>query len=440
MKIIKIIFITILGLVILTGVLAGIAIKQLATQKNIVKVINENSQANATLEEVNVQWFPLAIHLKGLSLNPKDMKLKTTNVAQPAISLGELILDVDLTAAAKKKIKITKIELKQAVINAAILSNGELDILQWLAPNAKTQVVINENIQEQPIVYAGVGSDQSLQAVFVLDSFLLDNSTLNLQLVKEKALVNIRNLSVSTKDFQYPLAQQMLTHSISVNLSADIDYEQTIVKQQESGSAKAQLLLSGTTTMSYLVDKGEFFPNIINTNLAVDEQSEITVSDNLLSELNQVISLASQLGVNLPAVGSTFKVDENISLVAEYNAPKETVSLLQPISLTSNDWGMTLASPGSVNLAQQTQKFGVELIANQAVSEKAAKQMSQGTLAKLGLDKLLFTDDRLTLKGQLKGSFKQPKISVDESLKPKNLIKETLKTEVGNQIKNLLGF
>ncbi len=442
MKAIKIILITLLCIFSFVIISVIIGLNQLAKKETIVKLIHDQTQAQATLEEVSVKWFPLSLSLKGLSLNPKDSNLKLVNPKQPAISLAELNLYVDLKAGVQKKIKVSKIELKKAVINAAILANGELDILQWLAPQEKITQVSGEysNTNSKNIIQAGVGNDESADSTFILNDFSLEQTTLNLKLVKENALVNVKNLSISTKDFKYPLAKQLLTNSIDIKLAAEIAYEQIISSKKKTGSAKANVLLNGTTTMSYLIDKGEFFPNIITTKLRVDEQSKITVSESLLSEINQVIGLASKFIKSLPSVSSTFNIAENVVLAVEYNAPKEIVNLLQPIKLTSQDWGLSLGKPGAINLAKKTQHIGMSLIADQALSQKASQEINQGSLASLGLDKLLFTDNQLTLKGQLKGSFENPKISVDESLKPKNLLKETIKSEIGNQLKGILGF
>ncbi|GEM_PF-2882797 len=444
MKVIKIIIISLLCLISFVILSVVIGVNQLAKKETIVELINNQTQAQASLEEVNVQWFPLAISLKGLSLDPKDSSLKLINPEQPAISLAELNLYVDLKAGVQKKLKVSNIELKKAVINASVLANGELDIAQWLAPQKTAATTAMENSPKQSLIYAGVGAGGSAEtadaAIFILDDFSLEDTIVNLKLVKEKALVSVKNLSISTQDFQYPLAQQLLTHSVDVNLAADISYEQMIQQKQKTGSAKAHIVLAGTTAMSYLIDKGEFFPNIITTALTVDKKSQVSVSENLLSEINQVIALAGQFMPSLPSVSSTFNASENMVLTAEYNAPKETVTLLKPITLTSQDWGLSLGNPGNVNLAKQSQQVGLALIANEALSQKAAKEINQGKLASLGLSKLLFTDDKLTLKGELKGSFTNPKVSVDDSLKPQNLIKETLKSEIGNQLKNLLGF
>ena len=441
MKAIKITLLILLSLFILLSISLVVGVKQLAKKENLVKIIDDQTQAQVKIDDVKIKWFPLSINIKGLSLDPKDTSLKQINPNQSAISLAELSLYVDIKAAAQKKIKINHIKLKQATINATVLTNGEIDIAQWLSPKIQKKAITTagKTANHSQTILAGVDTQMTKDITFVLDQFSLDQTTLNLKLQKENALINIENLAIGTQDFQYPLTNQKLAHSIDVDLNADISYTQLFKQKQKQGSAKAKLLLNGTTTMSYLVDQGEFFPNIITTQLNISETSQITLSDNLVQEINKIVGLAKKIAPKIPLIESVFNISKKMQLVARYDAPKESVTLLQPLTLEASDWKLTVGNPGEISIAKETQNIGINLIVKKDIANTQTKE----TLTKLGLDKTLLVDGKFTFSGDLKGSFSKPKLDVGDTLSPKKLLKETvkekLKSEIGNQLKGLFG-
>ncbi len=438
-----ILLIAILGVLALP-VAGGFWLKFWLDEEKLVELIEENLNARAQVDsvELSIFQFPAEVHLKGLTLYPRD---GAKQGHQPSIATENCTLAVEVMPLFSRRLDLLSIDIDGGAINFVLAEDGsdnllplfnspdEADSAETTDDSAGSQGTELTETSETEVNVDELGWGVGIREI------TLKNIQLHTRILSADLRVECPNLQLQAKDIELDPRQLSTSNRASLSFQGNFSVNSNTTPVIHYGEAHLD-----ATSVTRIFDpaNGDLDPDV-ELSVMLGEDSYLSTRIPTIEGWWEKLRIVNQIGVKIGQLPEKATFDQHpISL--HYH--RDVVTLRKQVNLDLADWQLALMPPSVCNIASTDHQIQAELRTSQIhgtmVSDLVEKfiDSSPKLIRDILRQELLdnwFRDGRLIVKVNSEGTFDDPDLGVESQLPDADSLLDKAKDKAGDLLKSL---